>query len=186
MAYGSNTVKSTPTPVLPPTPTPAADLVLKNAVEKTAKLKGLSFELTGDPMAKKIEGTLDRKGALTLVKEGVVTVTDKSRNTEVLDGSAVPFTFDSLGTTLSGIAAVLQDPVDAKSAYINNLKRRGVSGTVFGSDLTGLIPTAVADASVTVSLWFDERGRILRLQLEGAVIPEDAIDTVRVLDVGDF
>ena len=179
-------VKSTPTPVLPPTPTPAADLVLKNAVEPTGKLKALSFELTGDPIAKKIEGTLDRKGALTLVKEGVVTVTDTSRNTEVLDVSAVPFSFDSLGATLSGIASVVQEPVDAKSAYINNLKRRGVSGTVLGSDLTGLIPTALADASVTVSLWFDERSRVLRLQIEGAITPDDATDTVRVLDVGGF
>ena len=87
---------------------------------------------------------------------------------------------------MSGIAAVLQDPVDAKSAYIENLKRRGVSGTVFGSDLSGLIPTAIADVSVTVTLWFDDRGRVLRLEVEGAVTPDDAADTVRVLDVSDF
>lgn len=178
--------KSTPTAVLAPTPTPMAVKVLETAVIKTSKLKALSFDVTGDPTAKKIEGTLDRNGTLTLVKEGVVTVTDNSRNTEVLDASAVPFSFDSLAATLSEIAAALQDPVDAKSAYINNLKRRGVSGTVLGSDINGLIPTAVTDASLTVLLWFDDRGRIIRLQVEGAVLSDDPTDTVRVFNIGDF
>lgn len=179
-------VRSTPTPVLIATPTPTAGKVVEMAVIKTSKLKALSFEVTGDPKAKKIEGTLNRSGVLTLVNEGVVTVTDNSGNTEVLNEGILSFTFNGLGATLSGIAAALQDPVDAKSAYINNLKRRGVSGTVLGSDLTGLIPTAVADASVTVTLWIDERSRIVRLQVEGAVISDDATDIVRVFNIGSL
>lgn len=184
--YLGTFVKSTPTPILPPTPTPAAEVILESAVAKTGEKKALSFELTGDPVAKKIEGSLNRKGELTLVKEGVVTVTDKSRNTKVLEASAVPFTFDSLAATLSGIAAALQAPVDTKTAYINNVKRRGVSGTVLGSDLSGLLPTVVADATVTVSLWFDEKDRIVRLKIEGAVTPDDSSDAERVLDVSGY
>ena len=179
-------VKSTPTPVIPPTPTPVAELVLETVISKTSKLKALSFKVIGDPGAKKIEGTLDRKGALTLVNLGVVTVTDNSGNTEVLDASSVSFNFDGLGGTLSGIATALQSPVDIKPAYIDNLKRRGVSGTVSGADLSELIPTALADVSVTVSLWFDDRGRVLRLEVGGAVTPDDAQDTVRVLDLQGF
>ena len=179
-------VKSTPTPVIPPTPTPTAEFVLETVISKTAKLKALSFKVTGDPVAKKIEGTLDRKGTLTLVNQGVVTVTDNSGNTEVLDASSVSFNFDELGTTLSGIATALQDPVDIKPAYIDNLKRRGVSGAVSGADLSELIPTALADVSVTISLWFDDRGRVLRLEVGGAVTPDDAKDTVRVLDMQGF
>ena len=177
-------VKSTPTPVV--APTPSAGQVLEAVVARTAKAKSLSFKLTGDPEARKVEGTLDRKGTLTLVREGVVTVTDIAGTTQVLDASSLPFSFDSLGATLSAIAGALQDPVDTKAAFINNLKRRGISGTVLGSDLSTLVSTAVADARVTVSLWFDDKGRIRRLRIEGAVTPDDPPDTVRVLDVGDY
>ena len=52
--------------------------------------------------------------------------------------------------------------------------------------LSALIPTAVADARVAVSIWFDDRGRIVRLRIEGAVTPDDPPDAVRVLDVGDY
>ena len=179
-------VKSTPTPVVPPTPTPSAGQVLEAVVARTARANSLSFTLTGDPESRKVEGTLDRKGALTLVKEGVVMVTDSAGTTQVLDASSLPFSFQSLGATLSSIAGALQEPVDTKAAFIDNLRRRGVTGTVLGSDLSALVPTAVADARVTVSLWFDDKGRIRRLQIEGAVTPNDPPDTVRVLDVGDY
>jgi len=182
---GLNTqVKSTPTPVVPPRPTPTAGEVLETVVARTAKVSSLSFTLTGDPVARKVEGTLDRKGTLTLVREGVVTVTDSAGTTQDLDAGSLPFSFESLGATLSVIAGALQEPVDAKGAFIDNLKRRGVSGTVLGSDLSALFPTAVADARVAVSLWFDERGRVRRLRIEGAVTPGDPPDTVRVLDMG--
>ena len=160
--------------------------MLESVVAKTTKVKSLSFKLTGDPAAKRVEGTLDRKGALTLVNEGVVTVTDTAGNTQALDASTVPISFDSLGATLGVIAGALQDPVDTKAAFIDNLRHRGISGTVLGSDLSALIPTAVADAPVAVSIWFDDKDRIRRLRIEGAVAPDSPPDTVRVLDVGDF
>ena len=179
-------VKSTPTPVVPPTPTPSAGQVLESVVAKTAKAKSLSFTLTGDPEAQKVEGTLGSKGTLTLVKEGIVTVTDSEGIELELDASSLPLSFDSLGTTLSSIAGALQEPVDTKAAFIDNLKRRGVTGTVLGADLSALVPTAVADARVTVSLWFDDKSRVRRLRIEGAVTPDDPPDTVRVLDVGGY
>ena len=185
-AFGENTVKSTPTPVLPPTPTPAAGQVLESVVAKTTEVKSLSFTLTGDPEAQKVEGTLGSKGTLTLVREGVVTVTDTAGTTQDLDASSLTFTFESLGATLGAIAGALQEPVDTKAAFIDNVKRRGISGTVLGSDLSALVPTAVADARVAVSLWFDEKDRIRRLRIEGAVTPDDPPDTVRVLDLGGF
>ena len=129
---------------------------------------------------------MDRKGTLTLVREGVVTVTDSAGTTQDLDASSLPFSFNSLGPTLSAIAGALQEPVDTKGAFIDNVKRRGVSGTVLGSDLSALVPTAVADARVTVSLWFDDRDRIVRLRIEGAVTPDDPPDAVRVLNAGGY
>jgi hypothetical protein len=177
--------KSTPTPYVAPTPTPTADQKLSRVVTRTAKVSALGFTLKGDPAFKKIEGKLGSKGKLTLVKEGIVTVTDSAGTTEVA-GDTVPLNFDDLGATLSGIAAAIQGPVEAKSTWVDSLSREGISGTVLGSDLSALIPTAVADAPVAVSIWFDDRGRIVRLRIEGAVTPDDPPDAVRVLDVGDF
>ena len=177
--------KSTPTVVVPPTPTPTADQKLSRVVTRTAKVSALGFSLKGDPAAKKIEGRLGSKGKLTLVKEGIVTVTDSAGTAEVA-GDTVPLNFDDLGATLSGIAAAIQGPVEAKSTWVDSLSREGISGTVLGSDLSALIPTAVADARVAVSIWFDDRGRIVRLRIEGKVTPDDPPDAVRVLDVGDF
>ena len=49
--YLGTFVKSTPTPVVPPTPTPSAGQVLEIVVAKMAKVKSLSFTLTDDPEA---------------------------------------------------------------------------------------------------------------------------------------
>ncbi len=177
--------KSTPTPYVAPTPTPTADQKLSRVVTRTAKVSALGFTLKGDPAFKKIEGKLGSKGKLTLVKEGIVTVTDSAGKAEVAIGS-LPVSFEGLGPTLSGIAAAIQGPVEAKSTWVDSLSREGVSGTVLGSDLSALIPTAVADAPVAVSIWFDDRGRIVRLRIEGKVTPDDPPDAVRILDVGGF
>ena len=177
--------KSTPTPYVAPTPTPTADQKLSRVVARTAKVSSLGFTLTGDPEARKVEGTLGSKGTVTLVKEGIVTVTDSAGTAEVAIGS-LPVSFEGLGATLSGIAAAIQGPVEAKSTWVDSLSREGISGTVLGSDLSALIPTAVADARVAVSIWFDDRGRIVRLRIEGKVTPDDLPDAVRVLDVGAF
>ena len=185
-AFGENTVKSTPTPVVPPTPTPSAGQVLETVVARTAKVNSLSFTLTGDPEAQKVEGTLGSKGTLSLVREGVVTVTDSAGTTQDVAAESLSFSYEGLGATLSAIAGALQDPVDTKAAFIDNVKRRGVTGTVLGADLSALVPTAVVDARVTVSLWFDDKDRIVRLRLEGAVTPDDPPDAVRVLDLGGF
>ena len=178
--------KSTPTPYVAPTPTPTADQKLSRVVARTAKVSSLGFTLTGDPEARKVEGTLSSKGTLTLVKEGVVTVTDSDGNVQVVAGGSLAFGFEGLGATLSAIAAALKGPVEAKSQWVDSVSREGLSGTVLGSDLSALVPTAIADAQVAVSIWFDDRGRIVRLRIEGKVAPNDPPNAVRVLDVGGF
>ena len=178
--------KSTPTPFVPPTPTPTADQKLSRVVARTAKVSALGFTLTGDPAAKKVEGTLGSKGELTLVKEGMVTVTDSAGTVQEVAAGSLPVSFDGLGATLSGIAAALQEPVEAKGQWVDSVSREGISGIVLGADLSALVPTAIADAPVAVSLWYDDRGRIVRLRIEGKVTPNDPTDAVRVLDLGAF
>jgi len=56
-------------------------------------------------------------------------------------------------------------------------------GTVQGQDLNAQVTTAVADAHVDVSLWFDDKDRVRGPRIEGAVTPDDPPDAVRVLDV---
>jgi len=183
-------VRSTPTPYVPPTPTPTAGQLLETVVAQMAKVASLSFTLTGDPEgtplgagidAEKVEGTLASSGTVSLTVTG-----SAGTSLEVAAGSLSFFTFEGLAVTLSGIAGALQEPVDTNGQFIDNLKRRGISGTVQGLDLSALVPTAVADARVAISLWFDEEARIRRLRVEGAVAPDDPPDAVRVLDVGGF
>ena len=178
--------RSTPTPFVPPTPTPTVDTKVAKVVSRTAKVTKLTFTLKGDPAFKNVEGTLGSKGTLSRVTEGMVTVTDTEGTVQEVDGGTVPFDFDGLGATLSAITAAIQEPVEAKNVWVDSLSREGLTGTVLGSDLSALIPTAIADAPVAVSIWFDDRGRIVRLRIEGKVTPEDPPDAVRVLDLGAF
>jgi len=177
--------RSTPTPFVPPTPTPTVDTKISQVVSRTAQVTKLTFTLKGDPAFKNVEGTLGSKATLSRVVDGMVTVTDSAGTAEVA-GDTVPLSFDNLGATLSAITAAIQEPVEAKSTWVDSLSREGLTGTVLGSDLSALIPTAVADARVAVSIWFDDRGRIVRLRIEGKVTPNDPPDAVRVLDVGAF
>ena len=153
---------------------------------RTAKVSALGFTLTGDPAAKKVEGRLGSKGKLTLIKKGIVTVTDSAGTVQEVAEGSLPVSFDGLGATLSGIAAAIQEPVEANGQWVDSVSREGISGIVLGSDLSALVPTAIADAPVAVLIWFDDRGRIVRLRIEGKVTPDDPPDAVRVLDVGDF
>ena len=178
--------RSTPTPFVPPTPTPTVDTKISQVVARTAKVTKLTFTLKGDPAFKNVEGTLGSKGTLSRVTEGMVTVTDTEGTVQEVAGGTLPFDFDGLGATLSAITAAIQEPVEAKSVWVDSLSREGLTGTVLGSDLSALIPTAIADAPVAVSIWFDDRGRIVRLRIEGKVTPNDPPDAVRVLDLGAF
>ena len=181
--------RTTPTAVVPPTPTPTTGLVLESVVARMANETSLSFTLTGEPEGaplsagtevQKVEGTLASSGAVTL------TVTGSDGTALDVAASSLPFSFESLGATLSGIAEALAEPVDIKAEWIDNRPKRGISGTVLGRDLGALVPAAVADARAAVSLWVDGEGRIRRLRIEGAVTPDDPPGAVRVLNLSGY
>ena len=181
--------RSAPTAVVPPTPTPTAGQVLESVVARMARVASVSFTLTGEPEGaplsagtevQKVEGTLDSSGAVTL------TVTGSDGTALDVPASLLPFSFGSLGATLSGITGALQEPVDTKAEWIDNRPKRGISGTVLGGDLGALVPAAVADARAAVTLWVDDEGRIRRLRIEGAVTPDDPPEAVRVLNLSGY
>jgi len=111
-------------------------------------------------------------------------VTDTVGTTQDLDASSLPFSFESLGATLGKIAEALQEPADTKAAFIDNLNCRSISAIVLGEYLSALDPTAAADVRVAMLLWFDDKDRIRRLRIEGAVTPADPPDAVRVETLG--
>ena len=99
---------------------------------------------------------------------------------------SLPFSIEGLGGTPSGIAGALADPVDTDDVWIDNMKHWGVSGSLQGKDLSAQVPTASADSQVAVSLSVDDKGRIRRLRIEGAVVRDDQSDAVWVLDLGSY
>ena len=99
------------------------------------------------------------------------------------DGSIVR---EGIGADKVGaIVGALQQPVDSLSQWIDNRPHRGISGTVSRQALAALFPSAPTDGDVAVQIWVDDGGRVRRLRIEGAVMSDDAGDTVRVLEPKD-
>jgi hypothetical protein len=138
-----------------------------------SSLTSLNFTLTLEGDTQKVDGSVGPSG------ESVLQLSDP-------DGSDIskPLEFDDLGATLAGIARALQDPAYTTIAWINNVQSLGVSGTVSGQQLVALMPSAAAEAQVTVKIWVDDQGLVRRVRIEGPVTPDDPQDMVRVLDVG--
>ena len=84
----------------------------------------------------------------------------------------------------SSMAWGLQDPTEATCAAIDKIQSRGVSGSVAGLHLSGLIPDAIADVRATVTLWVDAGGMVWRLRIEGQVVAGDPAAMVRDMDLG--
>ena len=87
---------------------------------------------------------------------------------------------------VGAIVSALEQPVDSSTQWIDNRPHRGISGTVSRQALVALFPAAATDGNVAVQIWVDERSQVRRLQIEGAVMSDDAADTVRVLEPKDL
>ena len=181
--------RSTPTPYVPPTPTPTTGVVLADGANRMAALKSLSFTLVvgegGGPLmagmaANKIEGDV------VLPDQVTIQITEPGGEPQPAPPDSVPFRFDGLAATLADILGALQDPSDAPRLWINNVPSRGFSGSVSGEQLTSLIPTAIPDATVTVSVWLGQDGLVRRIEFQGPVAPDDAPEAVRVLELNGF
>jgi len=168
-------IASTPTPVVPPTPTPVPRLVLEAAADKIAARNSISLTLTHEGDAQKLEVVVKLPDQVSL------TLADPT-GTDI----SLPLSFVNLGVTLSDIARAIQDPTEISSVWIENFRYSGISGTVLGQHLSALVPTAAADAKVTVKIWMDEDGMITRVRIEGPVAADDEPEVVRVLDLGGF
>ena len=95
-----------------------------------------------------------------------------------------PFAGDILPGNIVDVVEALEDPAETANKWIDNQPHRGFSGTVRGDAIKGLVPAAAADATATLTLWVSDSGEVRRLQIEGAVTPDDPPDAVRVLDIG--
>ena len=87
-------------------------------------------------------------------------------------------------SAISDIVKAIEEPAHSTRQWIDNVSRLGIAGTVRGEVLTGLVPSADADATVTVKVWLSETGMLRRLRIEGAAATGDPADAVRVLDLG--
>ena len=186
--YLVSAVRGTPTAVVAPTPTPTAGGFLEAAAGRMADLKSLTYTLTAEPdgaplmagmAATKVDGTV------ALPDEVSLQTTDAAGTVSQVSPESLPFNFKDLGKTLGNIALAIQDPADTTGAWIDNVRNRGVSGTVSGQQIAALIPSAAPEGSVTVTLWVDEQSIVRRVRIEGQVTSDDAPEMVRVLELSD-
>ena len=187
--YLASAVRGTPTPQVAPTPTPTAGAFLAVAAARMADLKSLTYTLTAQPDGATLTAEITAtKADGTVALPDVVSVraTDAAGATSDVPPDSLPFNFEDLGVTLGNIARAIQDPVDSTGAWIDNVQSRGVSGTLSGQQLIGFIPSAAADARITVTMWVDAESMVRRVRIEGAIVPDDPPESVRVLDLGEF
>ena len=181
--------RGTPTAVVPPTPTPPAGAALLAGAKRLASLKSLSFTLTagegGGPLMAGLEAA-KIEGDVVLPDQVTLQITEPDGEPQQAAPDSLPFKFDGLAATLADILEALQDPSDAPRMWINNVPSRGFLGSVSGNQLTALIPSAISDATVTVSVWLGQDGLVRRIEFQGPVAPDDAPEAVRVLELRDF
>ena len=156
----------------PATPMPATGQSLEDAASRMASLEALDFTLTSGNRAKRVEGSIAPPDRVDLQPTG-----------PGAEAMSRPFRFEGLGASVAGIARVVQDPSEAADAWIDNVQSRGVSGSILGENLAGLIPDAIAEAKVTVTLWMDAGGMVRRLRIEGQVLTDDPARMVREPDL---
>ena len=181
--------RSTPTPYVPPTPTPSSAATLGAVALRMASIKTISFTLSAEPNgAALMAGSDDRKveGRIEPPDRIDLQVTDAQGAGRDVSSDSLAFAFADLGATLAGIAGAMQDPVDAPGEWIDNIRHRGISGAVLGQDIVALFPAAVPDARLALSVWVGEDDLIRRVRIEGAITSDDAQDAVRVLALDGF
>ena len=179
--------RSTPTPYVPPTPTPAD--VLEAAAKRMSSLSSLSFTLAAEPEETPLMPDIQARsiqGSVQLPNQVTVQATDVAGATSEVSADSLPFDFTGLGVKIGAIARAIQGPKDTARQWIDNVPSRGATGTVSGEDLGGLVPSAPADAQLTVQMWFDSDGLVRRVRIEGPLAPNDPPGVVRVLEMRDF
>ena len=182
-------VRSAPTPYVAPTPTPTAGAFLESAATRMAGLQSLTFTLAAEPegvllmgetAATKVEGKVDLPASVTLQ------ATDAAGTISDVRPDGLLFNFKDLGVTLGNIARAMQTPADTAGAWIDNVQSRGVSGTVLGEHLGGLVPSVPAEAQLSLQMWFSTDGLVRRVRIEGPLAPDDPPEAVRVIELRDF
>ena len=126
------------------------------------------------------------EGAVILPDQVTLKTTEPGGEPQQVPADSLPFRFDGLAATLAGILEALEDPSDAPRQWIENVPTRGFSGSVKSEQLKALIPSAIPDATVTVSLWLDDDSVVRRVEIQGPVVANDSPDPVRVLELRDF
>jgi hypothetical protein len=86
-------------------------------------------------------------------------------------------------SAISDIMKAIEESTHSTPQWIDNVSLRGIAGMVRGEVLSGLVPSANADATVTVKVWLSETGMLRQLRIEGAAATGDPANAVRVLDL---
>ena len=208
------TAPATPTPPATPAPTPTPADVLGEAAERMAALGSLAFALEHEegrsPImpgveAERVEGVVALPDRASLRVDAIATALGMFVSLEIviegteasmtdpltgaprrLEAASLPFDFLDLGVTLGDIVRRVEGPAFATVEEVDGSPGRWISGAVLGRDLTALIPSAVADATVRLEVWVGEDHLVRRVRIDGPVVAGDAPGVVRALTFRAF
>lgn len=203
----------TPTPTATPTPTPepTADDILASAARvlaamSTAKLEMIDehedgakfFGTTFKSMEADIETPDSVRMLVSVVAPGlgfakieILAVGDEAymKFSEdapwaPLPADQMPFNFRAVGNTLSDILTGVAAGSIIGREEVDGVDTIRIDGEITSDDMSVLIPDADPGHPITLSVWVDEAGHMLRqMRLNGRLFDEDSAGTSRLLSI---
>ncbi len=198
-----------PTPTPTPTPPPDPRQILDNAAGQVTSLEYVRFDLqhlegttqllpgiemtrahgVADLPGDKFRLTLEAQAAGAYLELEVAVLEDESYMTNFLTGQwqqvapdTLPFDFSNLGEDLARILTLVQAPTLSGQERLEDYDTYRIKGRVDSGDLASLVPTAAPGFDVDLDLWIDgSEGWLLRVEMNGQVVPSDTPETARLL-----
>lgn len=202
---------ATPTPTPTPTPEPTADDILASAAGvvaamSTATLGMIDEEETGAKFFgttfKNMEAEIETPDSVRMVvsvvapglgfaKIEILAVGDEAymKFSEdapwtPLPADQMPFNFRSVGTTLSDILTGAEAATVVGREEVDGVDTIRIDGEITSDEMSVLIPDADPGHPITLSVWVDEAGHLLRqMRLDGRLFDEDGAGTSRLLSI---
>ncbi len=206
-----------PTPTATPEPTPSAAQVgqllaavgQNIATMSTAKLSMIDEMESGAPFFgttfKRMDAVIKTPDSLRMMVDveapgfGFVTIEmirvgdqafvklTKDAPWGPLPPEQVPFNFAGLAELFGNLPVVVQDPTVTGQESVQGAPAVTVQGLVKSEDLADLITSADPGHTVTLTLWIDPEGAVLRqIRLKGQIYDLDDPETSRLIIIEDI
>ena len=208
------TPAATPTPTPAPTPTSRVEDLLEAVSSSIAKMSSAKFSMVDETETgalffgttfKRMEAEVEDLGSVKMqvevetpnfgfVQIGIIKVGDQAflRFSDdapwtPLPPDQVPFEFSGLAVVFSNLPGTVQHAAITGQETVKGARTVVIEVVVDSEALLPLITTADPGHEMTVTLWIDEAGFVLRqLRLVGQIYDDDGPETSRLLTIEDI